>query len=83
MKLKNTDALLAEAGVQLDKWGTGKFSGRHVRWLPSLKVIEFGSLDFDRWANSKEESFDVSQKIGQRQFLRYAKLLELDTVDVN
>lgn len=65
---------LAFAHILIDSAGCGRLYNRNTRLLES-GVFQIGEDDktFDRWANSVELEFDLSQPKGQRKFQRYIK----------
>lgn len=69
-KLTSPAEFLAFHAIPLDKYGTGTFMGRNTRLL-EVGVFQIGDNDFDRWANSVDLEFDLSQAKGQRQFVRW------------
>ena len=71
-KLKQPEEFLTEQDITVDDAGCGRFAGRNTRLL-EMGVFEIGESDrtFDRWANSVELEFDLSQAKGQRQFKRW------------
>lgn len=71
-KLTSPAEFLTFQGITLDKYGTGTFMGRNTRLL-EIGIFQIGDDDFDRWANSVDLSFDLSQAKGQRQFARWLK----------
>lgn len=72
MKIRNPLDIFEELGIVLE-YGYGRFKDRNVRFIDSLGLFEVGECDkdFDRWSNSVEFQFEVWQKKGQRQFLRW------------
>lgn len=71
-KLTSPADFLALQAIPLDKYGTGTFMGRNTRLL-ATGVFQIGDDDFDRWANSVDLEFDLSQAKGQRQLARWLK----------
>ncbi len=61
---------LVELAIVIDSAGCGTLKGRNTRLL-EIGVFQIGDDDFDRWANSVELEFDLSQSKGQRQFKRW------------
>lgn len=71
-KLTPPAEFLVFQDIPLDEIGTGTFMGRNTRLL-CTGVFQIGDDDFDRWANSVDLSFDLSQAKGQRRFTRWLK----------
>jgi hypothetical protein len=75
---KTIEDVLTEYDVVLE-YGCGTLpNGRPIRYLTSAGLIEIGDADFDRWANSVEEYFDVWLPKGLRAFERYLKALNTE-----
>jgi hypothetical protein len=70
LKLKKPEELFIELGIELD-YGVGKLADRHIRYSDYTGCLDIGDLDFDKWGNSVDFSFDLWQAKGQRQFLRW------------
>lgn len=66
------EELLTELGIVLE-YGCGKFKNRPVRYLENSGIFQLSDDNFDRWANSVEQEFDLYSEKGQRAFLRWAK----------
>ncbi len=75
-KLKSPEEFLALLDISLDDAGCGMLDGRNTRLL-EIGVFQIGDDDFDRWANSVESEFDLSQSKGQRHLRRW-----LDDVEI-
>ena len=75
---KTIEDILTQYGIVLE-YGCGTLSnGKPVRYLPPAGLIEVGDDDFDRWANSVGQAFEVWQSKGLRAFERYLKELEVE-----
>lgn len=49
------------------EYGETTCGSRKVRHLPCKRIVQVGDNNFDRWANSVEEEFDLSSKNGRDQ----------------
>lgn len=78
-KLRSPKEFLATLAITVDKYGTGTFMGRNTRLL-EIGLFQIGEdiVTFDRWANSVELEFDLSQSKGQRKFRRWLETIPLD-----
>ena len=69
-KLKSPEHFLTEMTIVVDDAGCGTLMGRNTRLL-EIGIFQIGDYDFDRWANSVDFEFDLTQANGQRQFKRW------------
>lgn len=72
MKIQDPEDLFNELNIKFE-YDCGIHRGRAVRYLSEIGVFQVGERDFDRWANSVEQEFDLLMPKGQRAFLRWAK----------
>ena len=75
-KLRSPKEFLATVAITVDKYGTGTFMCRNTRLL-EVGIFQIGedAATFDRWANSVEFEFDLSQSKGQRKFHRWLETI--------
>ena len=79
---RTIEDVLVEYGIILE-YGCGTLSnGRPIRYLANAGLIEIGDDNFDRWANSVEEYFDVWLPKGLRAFERYLNALNTE-IEIN
>lgn len=71
MKIKSPEELFSELGIELE-YGCGMYNGINIRYLEHCGKLQTGDDNFDRWANSVDKEFDLLQKKGQREFMRWA-----------
>lgn len=70
MKTKKPEELLTELGIDYE---SGKYKNRYIRYLSHIETFQIGEPDgvFDRWANSVDYTFNLFQKKGQRQLIKW------------